>query len=158
MHSCWDGDECGISNCIPGVLDGLIACHGQCGQCDDTKKRSTWFVYEAFAKQIGSATLASASHIYGDAIATTDSTGVVRALLSYSARNARTISVAFKNVRHSMAVSAVRIPAAGWATNFTLAVLMDNVTVAAPSEGQPMVLRLLAEPNSALEITMRPLP
>ena len=158
MHSCWDGDECGISNCIPGVLDGLIACHGQCGQCDDTKKRCTWFVYEAFAKQIGSATLASASHIYGDAIATIDSTGIVRALLSYSARNARTISVAFKNVGHDMAVSAVRIPAAGWKTNFTLVVLLDNVTLAAPSEGQPMLLRLLVEPDSALEITMRPLP
>ena len=98
------------------------------------------------------------SHIYGDAIATIDSTGIVRALLSYSARNARTISVAFKNVRHDMAVSAVRIPAAGWTTNFTLVVLLDNVTFAAPSEGQPMLLRLLVEQDSALEITMRPLP
>ena len=48
-----------------------------------------------------------------------------------------------------MAVSAVRIPAAGWTTNFSLAILMDNVTLAAPSVGEPLVLRLLAEPDSA---------
>ena len=161
MHSCWSGDECGLTQCTPGNLDGLIGCHGRCGQCDDTKRRCAWFVYEAFAKQIGSATLASVSHTTGDAIATTDSAGIVRALLSYSAelpgtRNARTISVAFKNVRHGMTVSAVRIPAAGWTTNFSLARLMDNVTLAAPSVGEPLVLRLLAEPDCALAITLRP--
>ena len=68
------------------------------------------------------------------------------------------ISVAFKNVEHGMAVVAVRIPAAGWATNFSLVTMMDNVTVSAPSRGEPLVLRLLVEPDSALAITLRPVP
>ena len=49
-----------------------------------------------------------------------------------------------------------RIPV--WTTNFSLVTLMDNVTLAAPSVGEPLVLSLLAEPDCALAITLRPAP
>lgn len=80
MHSCWADARCGGSACRPGMLDGLLGCTGECGECSADKRRATWYVYQYFASQIDGITLPIVVN-HGDrvdGIATIDNTGVVR--------------------------------------------------------------------------------
>lgn len=123
MQACWDEPTaaaapgaCGRSNCNAGALDGLVGCGGGCGPCSMASVRAVWWVYAAFAQQIGGAALAltRGASSDADAVATAGTDGALRALIGFLGAQERDLSVRFTGLAEgaSVAVEVQRISGA----------------------------------------------